>query len=144
MRTLKVSTLFFLISSAFSAFAGNGKAIVPMWYSNLYQSSIFFISNFSDNDVDVTVTFYKKDGTVATSTISYNNWINTNTSIGADNTASIGITSSTEEFGYAVIEWTNRGTDDDTVALVAHGFWGKVLSTKEGSYAIPINNGAPF
>lgn len=139
-----MTTLFFLISSAFTAMAGNGKAIVPMWYSNLYQSSVIFISNFSDNDVDVTVTFYQKDGTVATSSITYTNWINSNASIGADNTAYINITSSTEQFGYAVIEWTNRGTDDDTVALVAHGFWGKVLSTKEGSYAIPINNGAPF
>ncbi|CAM2007636.1 hypothetical protein [Acanthopleuribacter pedis] len=144
MKTFKIMSLLFVLSSVFSAFAGSGKAIVPMWYSHTSQVTALYISNIAGNDVDVTVTFYKKDGTVATSTITQNNWINSNLSIAANTTANIIITSTTEEYGYAVIEWVNRGSDDDTIALVAHGFWGKALSTKESGYAIPVNDGKPF
>lgn len=144
MKAFKTVLFLFALSSVFSTFAGSGKAIVPMWYSNASQITALYISNISSNDVDVTVTFYKKNGTVATSTITQGNWINSNQSIGAQTSANIIITSPSEEYGYAVVEWTNRGTDDDTIALVAHGFWGKAVSTKESGYAIPVNDGKPF
>lgn len=124
---------------------GMGKAIVPNYGSmggGSPQESNIFISNISTHDLTVTVTFYKQDGTKLTTNITYYNFQNSDTEIAAGKTG-VAQTSGASVFtyGYAIVEWKNKGTDHDVVALVAQA------QRQEGTlwgYGIPVNQGLPF
>lgn len=131
-------------------FAGSGKAIVSHWYAfddgrSNTQHSNFFISNITQNDLVVTIKLYDKDGTIYSSGLTYNNFQNSNTEIGAGKSVNFKINASTnsrEYHGYAVIEWKNKENDDDLVGLVAWGDWQQ--DTPQRAHSIQINNGNPF
>ncbi|XOV81040.1 MAG: hypothetical protein ACFHVJ_08825 [Aestuariibacter sp.] len=128
------------------ALAGSGKAIVPHWAGQAPGASptVIYLSNISNNNVDVTVTFYDKMG-VALSPTAFDNFISSNTQIAAGNTGNVQIKPSSFNYGYAVIEWKNEGNDDDTVALVAHGYRSTTnSSTRRSDFVISVNNGLPF
>ncbi len=151
MKVFKILLIscFMLIAAQSFAFAGSGKAIVPHWYVNNvgtnFQSSHFFISNISNNDLIVKVTVYNKNGEIHTTGISYFNFQNADTEIGAGKTAYFqiyGIAGNQDTYGYAVIEWKNKDNEDNTVGLVAWADWQQ--NTEKRGFSIPVNNGIPF
>ena len=129
------------------AIAGSGKAIVTHWSSNnsADHKHGLHISNISCNDVEVTITVYDETGSKVTSGISYTNFANSNTEIQANKTGIVTIDTSTWHYGYALIEWQNKGTDEDAVALVAYAHHiQKDGAVVEGYYGAPVNCGNPF
>lgn len=153
MRYLKsIITIFILSISPYTASAGQGKAIVSHWYAfnngtGNYQNSNFFISNITHHNLAVKITLYNKDGTIYSSGLTYNNFQNNNTEIGAGQSVNFKITagvSPTDVYGYAVIEWWNLGTDDDVVGLIAWADWSDLTPSYPTGYSIQINNGNPF
>lgn len=138
-----------LLAVPHSAFAGMGKAIVAHWAvfnngSNVQTSNIF-ISNISKHDLIVTVTLYNYDGTIYSSGIEHKDFQNNGTEIGAGKAGNFKINApgvgTSYYYGYAVIEWSNKGTDDDIVGLIAWADW---WENNPNSYSIQINNGNPF
>lgn len=148
MKLIRIASL--LVLGAFMSlqvFAGTGKAVVSHWYAYSFegntQNSNIFISNITQNNLKVTVTLYNKDGTIKTSGLEYKNFQNNNTEIGARKSVNLKITGgSISEYGYAVIEWGNIGTDDDTVGLVAWADWAQDSPSR--AYSVQVNNGNPF
>ncbi len=148
MKSFLVSVFFLFMAQ--SVFAGSGKAIVSHWYaynngSGNDQHSNFFISNITKNDLVVTIKLYNKDGTIYSSGLFYNNFQNNNTEIGAGKSVNFKITASTSSsdfYGYAVIEWKNKENNDDTVGLVAWADWQQ--DSPQRAHSIQINNGNPF
>ena len=140
---LKLSLGVLLLTNSFSsAYAGSGKAISPMWDITSTRTCYIHISNITTHNLQVSVTFYKNDGTTVTSGITYNNLQSSNTVLNAGNSAFIQIdAAATSQYGYAVIHWSNDvSSEDDVVGLVAHGF----CSGSDNRYAVPVNNGMPF
>lgn len=124
---------------------GSGKAIVPNYGSiggASPQESNVFISNITQHDLTVTVTFFKQDGTKLTTNITYFNFQNSDTEIGAGKTGYVHVTGTASwTYGYALVEWKNKGTDQDAVGLVAQA------QRQEGTlwgYGIPVNQGLSF
>ena len=142
---LKLAALLVATLSIGQAFAGSGKAIVPHWTANSGdRSSHIFISNISATSVNVSVSFYGKNG-AKLSPSTYNNFTVANTQLAAKSTGYVSIDNSGSDWGFAVIEWSNLEGEDSSVALVAHGFREVAKSTSvSGNFAIPINNGMPF
>ncbi len=147
MKNLKkLQLIVLLLLPACFATAGTGKAIVPFWNAGttIYHQTDIYITNISNNDVEVTVTIYKKDGTALTSGVTYVNFSASDTKILARNSGYVRINPTTSGFGFAIIEWNNTGSDDNTVALTAYAMFLKFNATVEGVAAIPINQGLPF
>jgi len=128
------------------AVAGSGKAIVPMFGSDNtqpnWQRTNIFLSNITTHNLEVKITVYQEDGTVVpSSSLTYMNFQNSNTTIGAGTSVYLKIDTTGWHYGYAIVEWQNLGTDQDAVGLVGVGqrqqasLWG---------YYIPVNNGTPF
>ncbi|MCW8931537.1 MAG: hypothetical protein OQL19_15020 [Gammaproteobacteria bacterium] len=145
---MSIKTIFVLAVLLISnlAFAGSGKAINPHWSGDISTSAstIIYVSNITDNNINLTITFYGDDGTVVPIT-SYTNIINGNTQLAPNSTGEVQIKPSTRKTGYAVIEWENESTDDNVVALVAHALRISVnTSSRRADITIPINNGMPF
>lgn len=145
--------LFFIFSvftffTIGQALAGSGKAIIPHFTANSATDGkcVYFISNITPNDLEVSVTFYDQNGTVVTTGITYTNFITSNTEIAAGKTGIVTINPSSWKYGYAVIEWNNTSIDDDVLGLVAHGYFDQQdgSSNAEAYYAIPINSGSAF
>lgn len=141
------SLLMLLGTLAFSAnaIAGNGRALVPHWAAHTTgdgstTSFNLSISNVTDHNLQVSVKFYAQNGALVSQNLNYTNWQNSNTVVGAHQTAGIQVTYLDK--GYAVIEWSNQGTDDDAVGVIAHA--NRYASTSHWSYAVPINGGLPF
>ncbi len=133
-----------------AANAGGGKAIVPHWYiisnDTNVQHSNFFISNVTNHDLVVTITFYNKDGTVFSPVLTYNNFQNGNTEIGAGNSANLRIdspASTVDSYGYATITWSNKTGENDLVGLIAWADW-MVDSPDPRGFSIQVNGGNPF
>lgn len=59
---IKAFCVCLAVLASFSSFAGSGKAMIPYWSANSTSGSKTYIniSNITDNDIAVTVTFYKK------------------------------------------------------------------------------------
>ncbi len=133
-------------------FAGQGKAIVPLWQTDARTTSgvstVIYITNIVPNDIEVDVTFYDNSGAVYTTGVSYVNFISSNTQLGGNTTGYVHMVGNTTiEYGYAVIEWKNSTGNDDTVALVAHALVSRVTNSspyRDGRFAVPVNNGMPF
>lgn len=146
---MKKSVLILLVFGFVSlgqAFAGSGSAIIPNISANTNTGAdnVYYISNITNHDVEVTVTFYDKDGAVLTSGVNYSNFAASNTEIAAGKTGVITFAPSSWEYGYAVIEWNNKGTDNDVVALVANGYIEKDASPQLSRYTVLVNCGLAF
>ena len=127
------------------AFAGSGKAIIPMWHAvaNGKHFTDVRLSNITSNNIEVKVTFYNTDGTKVTSGITYWDFINGNTQLSPNSSGRLRI--DTAGYGYATIEWNNVGeTDDDVVAIIAHGERFLIQSGGIGVTSLPVNQGLPF
>lgn len=151
-RNTILSASIFVMTLTFCglpAQAGCGKAIVPSWWATTTGglSSIVLISNFSSHDLQVSVTFYGKNGEIATSGITYENFISSDTQLAAGSSGYVKIAGGTvSNYGYAVVEWANTSSEeDDTVALVAHAWNCRIVSgSYDARWATPVNNGKPF
>ena len=127
------------------AYAGSGKAIVPNWgYNGTYATHTqVYISNPTAHTLNVYFTAYKSDGS-ALSTVTEEGQISNNT-LAAGKSGYFAIPASPgSNFGYAEITWSNQGSDEDLVGLVAHAVVYKDDSVLNLAYSIPINNGQPF
>ncbi len=152
MKKLNCIIITLLALCTSYARAGSGKAIVPIAAygrssSTAFQSTTLFLTNLTDHSVKVTVTFYGKDGSLlSTSLLTFDNWTNSNTEIGAKKSAYVILSSASNtafNYGKAIIEWENLGGDDDSVALVAHGSF-QDYAVSDGRWTIPVNSGLPF
>ena len=137
--------LCLLLSSLFCSMlqAGNGKATMNYWLSNssTSETSHIFLSNITENDINVTITVYSYDGSVVTSGLSYTNM--TSTVLAAGKTGYLSMATSSLDWGYAVIEWENQSGNDDVVALVCNGLYAR-QSGGHSRHLVPINDGMPF
>ncbi|BCB26934.1 hypothetical protein SKTS_18200 [Sulfurimicrobium lacus] len=134
------------LSLSFNAFAGSGKAIVPMFGADTtqpdWQRTNIFLSNITTHALNVQITVYQEDGTVVpSSSLTYVNFQNSNTQIGAGKSAYLKIDTVGWHFGYAIVQWQNSGTDQDAVGLVGAAQRQQAL---EWGHYIPVNNGIPF
>jgi hypothetical protein len=141
-------------------YGNTGKAIITPTEFTYYSSSNYFepqfyFSNITNNPLTVTITLYDKTGSILTSGFHIsNNVSNPNTSpsnaslsfdlaANATCTLKIWLSSSSDNYGYGIIEWTQNSTA--ICGLIAHGCdWYKNVSGAWTSYALPINNGLPF
>lgn len=132
-----------ILFSGFS-FAGSGKAIVPHWGAQSGKASYIFLSNITDHDVIVSITYYGKNG-AKLSPSTYTNFTNSNTQLSARSSGYVSIQPGAWDYGFATIEWINLLDEDDTVALIAHGFRVVTATTSTRSdFSVQINNGLPF
>ena len=153
-----------LVGMASMVSANSGKAIIPQWLSsgtngtNPY-TSVIYISNITNEPINVKVTFYEDDGTVLvdgdnnpnTGTLrTHGNFSNYNDNPGkasisftlnANSTVYVNSHTTAKYKGFGTIEWDQ---DSNAVCgLVAFGR-GQYYSNGWTFYAIPINNGQPF
>ena len=145
----KYTLALFALALFSTAFAGSGKAIIAHANANdtTGSTTVYYISNITGHDLEVTVTFYDQNGNVTTSGVSYSNFITGNTEIAAGKTGIVTFAPTTWLYGYAVIEWNNTGTDDDVLGLISQGFSQKRDVTTGQIYArfgVPINSGEAF
>lgn len=137
MKNIILACLF-LVSA--NVFAGSGSAVVSHWMATGSTVTSLWVSNITSHDLEVEITFYDTSGT-ALSPSSFFDFQNSNTEIGAGKSGYVSISS--DSYGYAVIKWNNKGTDDDAFGLVAYAH--RSDNTASGwRAAIPINNGKPF
>lgn len=144
MKLVKNILITGLFALSMHANAGSGKAIIPHWAdASSNGPSTYFISNITDNYINVKVVFYGKNGQELSPT-EYINFSANNTQLEPNATGYVKITSSVTEYGYATIEWENNDGDNNTLALVAHGFRQIIESSRRSAITIPINDGEAF
>ncbi|MER2490706.1 hypothetical protein [Catenovulum sediminis] len=133
-----------LVASSMAS-AGQGKAIISHWGSVApHNASYVYVSNISENTVNVKITYYDKDGN-ALSPSTFSNFVASNTQLLPKSSGFVSINTGTWNYGYAVVEWSNLDGDDDTVALVANAH--RVMDVTTGlrsDLVIQVNNGQPF
>ena len=166
-----VTCIFITSVPAMASNYSTGKAVIPYYYQGPVDYCLFTVSNITDDPIDVTITFYRQDGTVVTDdgtatggiitvgsqtidqTIDYND---NNT----DNTVTFTLNehcsthislyytgSNTEKYlGYGIISWKQESTA--LQGLVAYGRQ-QVLDTnvdpeRFARFAILVNGGLPF
>jgi hypothetical protein len=137
-----------------SMFAGGGKAIVPLiWIykydANNWNGGLIFLNNLTDHAVNVTITFYNKNGqTYPAAFMNYENLTNNNTQLAARSAAKIACipnVSYQNDYGIAIIEWQNLAGDNDSVALLAHAHnCAHYGNGSEGNFTVAVNNNNPF
>ena len=139
----KLLILSFLAIFSHFTYAGSGKAIVPYWSASASASTDIRVSNITTHPIIVKVTFFDRSGNELAPS-SYVNFQNGNTQVAPKATGQVRISSSSSKFGYAVIEWENEQDQNDAVALVAHGVYQVIESSRRTNASISINNGLPF
>ena len=138
----KLLTFLTLLSISLAANAGSGKAMMPVWGASGSSSQAYiYISNISDNVVEVTVTFYGKDGTKYNPTTFSN--FTSGSQLAGKTSGYVSINQYPFNHGFATVEWENV-SGDDAVALLAFGHRVAGVSGGRSIISIPINNGLPF
>lgn len=122
-----------------SVFAGSGKTVVPHWMSTGITATSVWVSNITDHTLDVTITFYDMHGNALPADLFYN-FQNNNTQIAPGSTGYVTIHA--DSWGYAVINWNNIGSDDDTYGLVSYAQ--RSDGTTNWRQSIVVNDGRPF
>ncbi|GAA6168466.1 hypothetical protein [Sessilibacter corallicola] len=143
---IKLFIITLIFSLANFAYAGSGSAILSHWsgQASTNTSTFLYLSNVSDNTINVSVTFYDDFGNPTPAT-SFSNFINGDTQLSPKSTGQILIRPPSRKNGFAVIEWSNLYGDDNQVALVATGLRIVVnSSSRRADTIIPINDGKPF
>ena len=126
------------------AFAGSGKGISPHWSSFSSNSPTYlFVSNITDNYINVDIKFVNKDGNTITPS-TYSNFVSGNTQLAPGKSGYVTVYTSAFDYGFATIEWSNVEGDDDTVALISHGYQLIVETSRRTNFAIQVNDGKPF
>lgn len=126
-----------------NAFAGSGKTIVPFWVGDSGQTTSISLTNITSHDLIVSVKPYREDGVTLETAISYRNFQNSNTEIGAGKTAIADIGGgSTQHYGTVEVTWTNKGTDNDRYGLIGDG--SRANNGGAWGIVVPVNRGLPF
>ncbi|MBP2233408.1 hypothetical protein J2847_006746 [Azospirillum agricola] len=132
--------------SPLAAHAGSGRAYLP--YLGVASGTIYTqvtIANVTDRPVAVAVKFYDKSGTLLTTGVTTYD-LPASGELAGKRSAAFTITGLPSNYGFGVIDWTNRAGEDDPVALVAHGVRQTTGAggTTASEYSIPVNGGLPF
>ncbi|BAI70858.1 hypothetical protein AZL_002200 [Azospirillum sp. B510] len=132
--------------SPLAAHAGGGRAYLP--YLGVVSGTFYTtvtVANVTDRPVTVTAKFYDKTGTPLTTGVTTYD-LPASGELAGKRSATFAISGLPANYGFGVIDWTNRAGEDDPVALVAHGV--RQTTGTGGStvseYAIPVNGGVPF
>ncbi|WP_010451334.1 hypothetical protein [Vibrio rotiferianus] len=128
---------FLALTVIFSQFAnaGSGKALIPHWHTS--TSAWFFISNITNNPIEVRMKLYDQDGNIVNLEEvglssqfildpKTSKWLKTQKYI--------------NKFGFGSISWKNLGSDDDEVAITAAY---EHLGGHRGKFLM-LNSGQPF
>ena len=176
-RSLVVLTILLsLFAGVAIASANSGSAIIPHYQASYETSGHVFttwihLSNITNQDVNIEVIFYKKDGSILTDTDNdprggsiearddifnyYDNLTDASLSftLGPNSSARFGVYDGGHprdsiSRGYGVIKW-QQNNSKTPCAIVAHaiGYCSNISSGKvlgHNLFAIPINNGLPF
>ena len=166
-RLLVVLTvLLSLFAGVAIASANSGSAIIPLYaasnYAGYRYSTWVYLSNITDQDINVKVTLYKTNGTILTDTVgeyinghylsNYNDKLtdaSLSFTLGPNSFGKFSINSNEHPntgttAGYGIIKWEQ---DSKAVqGLVAHaiGYYVMTSNPVPSQLAIPINNGLPF
>ena len=167
MKKLTCLTLLLIsLTIAFPTYAetASGSAIIPPFATNSQQGGRLrlFVSNITDNAVDVIISFHqtsgsviKDDGSASTGAIKGGNYASgysdnlTNGSvamtIAAKSTAYVDLSSTSWNPCYGRIEWF-QSSSTSAQALIASGQeqWSLPGGEIVFGYSISINNGLPF
>lgn len=148
MLALASLAISFLIPD--SAFAGNGQTNLPHWAgapsSGSPQITTLWLTNITTHTLAINVTWYQSDGTVApSSALTYMNFTSGNTQLAPGTTGYINIQTSSYNWGYATVAWSNIGSDNDTAGLIGMGeFLQKITSSSFILDSITLNSGHSF
>lgn len=149
-----------LMGLATGVYAKTGSAIIPHFQNgNDNYMGLFFITNITEQPINVKVTFYKTDGGLivgddnvrttgitrcgGASVINYNENLEDATvsfTLGAN--ATVWVYQVNSNIGYGMIEWSQNSKA--TVGLISFGRNQWVYNGQWNFYSIPINNGLPF
>lgn len=156
-------SLFSVPAFASSYQTAHGSAFANFCQCTTINTTWIYLSNITDDPVDVTITFYNNDGTLITDDGSASTGLLKCSSGGAiisnysDNNSDSSITftmdghntcnlsfgdSSTSKSGYGVIQWTQENSSVST-ALVGSSVWIRSDSLYART-ALLINGGMPF
>lgn len=160
---IKIKSIVAVLSLLASplSIAASGNVLIPHFntdgQSEMY--SFFYLSNITDQPVDISVTFYDKSGNVlrddnsaSTGPIKAFDALNyqeptsgpsITMTIDPNSTGSIKLQPNFDTVGYGKIEWVQSNTNRRK-ALIAHGRMWRNLSGNESSHSIVVNNGMEF
>ncbi len=160
MRSLLLLSIL-LACFTHKAYAANGSALIPHFtsYSSGSFESYFYLSNITNQEVEVSVTFFNNQGTLITD----NNAINSGHiraynvidyvepasgktatfKIPPRGTATIRVMSSLNTEGYGKIRW-EQADSERRRAMLAFGKFFRNAAGLEHSASITINNGRSF
>ena len=139
-------SLAFVALSPLAAHAGSGRAYLPYLgvASGTFQTAVT-IANVTDRPVIVTAKFYDKSGAQLTTGVTTYD-LPASGELAGKHSAVFFIGGLPSNYGFGVIDWSNRAGEDDPVALVAHGV--RQVPASGGSFtsefSIPVNSGLPF
>lgn len=165
MKKTSIALLILIFLNVTMAFATSGKAIIPnyrtywassssIWYSK------FFLTNITNESIDVKIKLYNKDGVLLTDVgncISGLAYVQpefassySSCSKSSDSTISMTIvphrtihfnlvpSSANDDAGYGFVEWSQASQVNNGLVMVG------VITNNSYSSPIPINNGLPF
>ncbi|MET2900079.1 hypothetical protein ABXV22_17400 [Vibrio rotiferianus] len=126
---------FLVLTVIFSQFAnaGSGKALIPHW--NALHQSYFFISNITNNSIEVGIKLYDSDGKIINlEEVGLSNQV----IIEPKTTKKLQTKTYLNKFGFGSISWKNVGTEDDEVAIT--------VAVQEYNQRVffMLNDGQPF
>lgn len=132
--------------SPLTAHAGSGRAYLP--YLSVASGTfhtVVTVANVTDRPVNVNVKFYDKSGALLTTGITTYD-LPASGELAGKRSAAFFISGLPSNYGFGVIDWTNRAGEDDPVALVAHGVRQTPGSglTSASEFSITVNGGLPF
>jgi hypothetical protein len=139
----------------------SGKAVIPTYWSAVYDQTGIRVSNITDSPINVIVTLYLADGTmltddsssttgmiVGTSTLLNYNDQNTDSTVtftlNAHCTGSFTIEEGTRNSGYGIIQWTQNGNALQGLVAYAQLYTNKSDYNEASRASIEINCGLPF
>ena len=157
-----LTVLLSLFALSTVSYAASGKAIIPYFHAETTTGinyTKFYISNITNNPINVKVTLFSKDGIVFKNVgsliytgVNLEN-LNTNLSdaslsytLDSNKTSEIMFTHITLEFGYGFIEWTQDSDSVYGLVAMAREIQNpcRYFSKNPVFSHFPINNGLPF
>lgn len=142
MKKIKILLLSLFVLLTSKAYANS--VFISNWQTGFNTFSCFRISNISDVQGEVNVTFYTSNGTVHPGPLHDPYLISalgTPFVVPPKHTARFCLTSTTTKIGYGRIDTSAVNIGDGKINFIAHG---NFITPNSNGYAIQINNGLPF
>ena len=153
--------VFLTTLTSITADAAQGRAAIPHFIvdSSGFRTR-FYLSNITNKDLEVEVDLYNIDGTLMqddntstsgvvrlspqsqTNNYSENGGFTAKFTIAPHQTVSLTLQPVTFNVGHGFIRWNQNGTRRK--AMLAHGRASRAQTSREVSWAVPINNGKSF